>query len=1368
MPEKAFTTALLGSVGSGRQDPAMVREAVRRAEAGQVPVRDAEVLLLGTRLEAWQPAREAVLQWLVDRPEFASAVLTAHAQLAKRQPPRAEEGPPRDGGFTVRAVLDLPSGPAVGPWGQGRARKIARHQGMLALVAQLAEMELPSRTTPVGPPAAPPPDPVEIPRGPLATTRWSALDSIQFSAALATLANSGPPNTDLLGELEERGIGGRLSPKDWLALLLQGDPQWAEAKQMALRTAGEVAGLAASIVNLLVQQRGTPPVKFRETRDGPAHAPRFEILATLLTDGGPITGRPRQGGSRKEAQEKALRSLLAVIAGAPDPQDGERLEDLPSALRPQARATAQAILDGVAAAGLAPAAVYDFEEAGDLTRCRARTLVKGRPQDGFGTGGTRQAAQAAAAAHLVARLRAGHHQAAPTTAPSTPAPALPAPRTELQPEAAPSDGRGAVRWALQTGCALLYSPSEPGKLLLHRPDGAPLHPLSPPDPLLDTTVDVVLLGPTGKPWRTTTRAWAVPLDLVLPCLASLPSQPLHPTVSGWAAVARLALQVMAADAIVPAIDPGGCDVWRPAPSAELETQLRLTAAALPPLAHAATAAAGPLRIHPALPAVEAVVDGLVEALVRSPGAALLHGEGAFAAAPTRQPAHVQQWADNLEGDLDPAPRPDLLLAVQPLGPAGPFLREGEPVVRAHLSVRDADGPVPAARSRGARRILRRAAALWPVLEQLAYSPDPQYIDFTLDEIGELLGPRADLLEDAGIRVEWPVELVGAVDSYTVLGTGSAAADGRGLTMEAMLDWSWQLTLDGADLTEEEMDALAEAARPLVRLRERWLIIPPLLASRARSRSLGQIATREALTSALAGVLLVDGTAVPCRPVDTLATVVTALREGPVASPPVPVPPALRATLRPYQQRGFEWMAHLRSLHLQPLNGDDMGLGKTLVTLAFILHRAAYVTGPALVVCPTSLMDVWEQQAARFAPTLRVLRHHGPGRRLPPGLAAGTLVVTTYGTMVRDVDELAGVGWGQVVADEAHVINSGTSQAATAIRRLPAEDRVALTGTPVQNRSEEFREIEDWLNPGLFGSRSAFRELIGRHTAKEADGDAAELLRRIAEPFVLRRLKTDPEIAPTLPEKMRVLHPVALTAEQAALYEAVVREAAEEMRTGPRAARRRLVLSLLSDLRKIVNDPGLYLGEPVQDIAADLTRARSRSAKLDKLLDLVATARAKDEQVIVCVNFLPVGELIASCLTAAGHRAEFFQGSTPAKVRKRMVEDFQAGRMPVLVLSVRAGGEGLTLTAATEVIHFDSPWTQTAEDQATDRAFRIGQTRVVHVRLLRAAGTVEERIAEVVTHKATLAQAVLPSGANAFTDMDEHDLTALVTLGGLGR
>ncbi|MEU3495393.1 SNF2-related protein [Kitasatospora cineracea] len=1384
MPEKTFSAALQKSIETGRHDSSMVREAVRRAEAGKVPVRDAQALLFCTSSQAWQAAREAVLQWLANRPEFASAVLATHTQLAMKPPARALAEGSGTEGFFCQAAVDLPEGTVKGPVKWASKRKAARQQAMLALVAQLAKMDLPAREE------LPSPGPEQtagmIPRGPLVTTRWDGLGRDQFSQVLRALAASGAPEPDLLQELEDRGLAGRVSPKAWLVVLTQGSPDWQKAKELALGIIYETPGLAASVINLLRQQTDAPPVEFNGGPLGPAHSLEFEAVASLATGNGPVSGRPQRAATKKTAQDRALTSLLAVIAGVQDPlaADG-RLEELPKALRRPAGVNPLVTLNGVIVEGLASKPVYDFDMLQGMHRCRVRTLMEGRVVEAVASASTKQEAKSASAARLLARLRAayldpdsvlpvpeGPVPALPVPALPTPVPAagtVPAPRAEVStPNPDWASAHDAIGWALASGCALLFHPVFPGRLLVYRVDGSPVHSAGPPAPLVPAEADLVLRVPTGGPGRTIVHAWAAPLPALLPFLTA-PAPTAHPAVIGWATVVRLALRVVAAGAVVPSIDYAGRDVWRPAPGAALDAELRRAAAVLPPFAHAVTVATGPLRIHPPLPAAESVLDDLVDHLVRGPGAAALHGDGAFASPPQLQNPDVQQWADEVERDLDPCPEPELILAVQAPGPDGPLQRGGEPVLAARLTVCTPSGSVAGAlQSRGARRVLRRGAAAWPPLTGLARAQSPDVLELSVGEAAELLGPAAQVLEDAGIHLRWPPELADALGSYTVVGTGSTHADGRGLTMEAMLDWRWQLTIDDSDLTEAEMDQLAEAARPLVRLRDRWILADPLLLSRARSRHLGQLPTREALTSALAGSLLIDGDLVACRPAGGLAAIVTALRSGDAASPPVPAPPGLTATLRPYQQRGYQWLVQLFGLHLNPLLADDMGLGKTLVTLAAVLHRRQSASRPVLVVCPTSLLDVWEQQAAAFAPSLRVLRHHGQGRSLPPHLPQGTVVVTTYGTLVRDAEQLGRYHWDLVVADEAHTINSGTSQASIAIRALPADARLAVTGTPVENRSEEMWALQDWLNPGLLGSRTAFRARIGRHTARDADGDAAQLLRRITGPFVLRRLKTDPEIAPDLPAKVQAVHPVSLSTEQAALYEALVRETVEDLRNRPRAARQGRVLALLQDLRKIVNDPALYLGEQVDAVAADLAAARSRSAKLDVLLDLVAEARTAGEQVIVCVNYVPIGNLLTMCLNKAGHRAEFFQGSTPPKARTRMVDDFQAGRLPVLVLSVRAGGTGLTLTAATEVIHYDSPWTSTARDQASDRAFRIGQTRTVHVRRLVAVGTVEERIEKVVTHKGTLADAVLPAGEQAFADMDEMDLTALVTLAGQSR
>ncbi|MER5352637.1 DEAD/DEAH box helicase [Kitasatospora sp. NPDC002551] len=1395
-------------------------EAVRRAEAGSVPVRDAQTLLLETDAPCWRPAREAALRWLASRPEFASAVLATHTQVTGLPQVGVIEEHVEGQGFACRAAIDLPDGTVNGPRRYASAKKSARQQAMLGLLGRLAGLAVPDPQPAVRTTAAHRDAPA--PLLPSVQSPWEDLGRERFSAALTGLARHNAPAPGLMAELENRKVTGRLSPKDWLTVLTltPGGEPWDAARDLALRAARDEPGLAAGIVNLLRQQVGGLPVSYSETASGPGNRLQFEVTAAMNSTAGPVTGSPQRASSKKDARHLALVSLLAAIACRPDPRDHEEPgTQLPEALRTRPNKDPRALLNQAVVAGLVSPPLYGITSSGAVTRCRVQVQMDGRLIEAAAAGATTTHAKVAAVDQLLGRLRAayltpdhlGPATAIPVPEPATkpapesgpspaPAPAplpVPGPRARLR-DAEPAWTRAAdaLAWALDSGCALLFHPAQPDRLLVYRCDGSPVHDCAPPDGLEPATADVVLLGPTGNVWRTCVQAWAAPLRLLLPHLAA-PAPQRHPTVTGWGAVARLALHTVAAGAVIPAIDDYGRDTWRPVPGPELEDALRRAAAVLPPFAHAVTAGTNPLRVHPPLPAASAVLDALVDAVVRGPGAAVIHGEGAFAAPPAVQDPVVQRWADDVERAADPSPEPDLVLTVQDPGLTPrirdgepvlrahltPRIRDGEPVLRAHLTVRHDDtGPLPGAANpsahqgpqqslagRPARRVLRRGAAAWPPLTRLAHDPVPGTIDLTGAEAAGLLGDTAAHLAAAGVHVQWPPQLADALGSYTVIGSApGTGAPERALTMEAMLDWHWQLTIDGCDLTEEEMDQLAEAARPLVRLRDRWLLADPALLARARARHLGQLPTREALTSALAGSLLLDGALVPCRASGTLATVVTALRTGRQDSPPVALPPGLTATLRPYQQRALEWLVHLTALGFGPLLADDMGLGKTLVALAYMLHRRPAAAGPVLVVCPTSLMDTWEREAARFAPELRVVRYHGPGRRLEPNLGPGTVVVTTYGTMTRDTAALAAHSWDLVVADEAHVINSGTNRASDGIRTLPSACRLAITGTPVENRSEELWELMDWLSPGLLGTRRAFRARIGRHTERDADGGAAQLLQRITGPFVLRRLKTDPQIAADLPAKIQKLHPVTLSPEQAALYEALVRETEHDLRTRPRAARPGRVLALLQGLRKIVNDPAVYLGEPPEQAAADLTAARRRSAKLDELLRLVDTARAGGEQVIICVNYLPVGNLLAAYLTQAGHRCEFFQGSTPAAVRTRMVDDFQAGRLPVLVLSVRAGGTGLTLTAATEVIHYDSPWTGTALDQASDRAFRIGQTRTVHVRRLVAQGTVEERIEQVVAHKTTLADAVLPAGEGALADLDDHDLTALVTLGGQAR
>jgi len=434
----------------------------------------------------------------------------------------------------------------------------------------------------------------------------------------------------------------------------------------------------------------------------------------------------------------------------------------------------------------------------------------------------------------------------------------------------------------------------------------------------------------------------------------------------------------------------------------------------------------------------------------------------------------------------------------------------------------------------------------------------------------------------------------------------------------------------------------------------------------------------------------------------------------------------------------------------------MGLGKTITLIALHLHRvASAATGPTLVVCPTSLMGNWEAEIARFAPGVAVRRHHGSARDLDD--VRGGIVLTTYGTMRRDAKLLAQVPWDLVVADEAQHLKNPASSTARQIRTIPSRARVALTGTPVENDLSELWAILDWTVPGLLGSRKAFRKAWAAPIEAGIEVTAKQFADLVA-PFLLRRRKTDPGIAPELPAKTETDHLLSLTREQTVLYETYVRDTMEriERLPGDDPARRGLILMMLTGLKQICNHPAQFLKQNQGRIAG-------RSQKLDLLDEVVETATSEGGAVLVFTQYVAMARLLEAHWAAAGVEHQFLHGGTPVKERERMVAAFQAGQVPVFLLSLKAGGTGLNLTRADHVVHVDRWWNPAVEDQATDRAHRIGQTKAVQVHRLVMRGTLEERIALLLDHKRSLAEAVLGRGEAALTELSDAELRDLVTL-----
>ncbi|MER6996431.1 DEAD/DEAH box helicase [Streptomyces sp. NPDC000410] len=924
-------------------------------------------------------------------------------------------------------------------------------------------------------------------------------------------------------------------------------------------------------------------------------------------------------------------------------------------------------------------------------------------------------------------------------------------------------------------CAAVFVPSalpREGRVAFWSPDEA-VPPATPGDGP-GSAGELTVVRPHGAGVRSrTVPAVLLPVADAVPLLVrARHDAAAHPAAACWGAAALHALQLVARGRLLPGLTPDDHDAWRAGPlDAEDIAHLRAIAAAMPYEAHA-TPLPGlrPLQLPDPEALIRSFLDAVADALPRTPAAEHAAGRPFAATAPQYLPA-ARAWAAEAAAGMDAGVRISLRLDLSAYElfdqaeEGGDQRQAGAALVQVH-SLADPALVLDAARlwagegdeHFGPRaRIdavlaLRRAARVWPPLARLVERDVPDVLPLTEDELYELLGTAAARLGAAGVTVHWPRELARTLSAAAVVrapAPGSATDGTPFFDSEQLLRFNWQLALDGDPLTEREMDALAESHRPIVRLRDQWVVVDPDLVRKARKRELGLLEPVDALAVALTGSAEVDGETVEAVPEGALAVLRDRLTEGPAAIAP---PAGLDATLRDYQLRGLAWLDLMTSFGLGGCLADDMGLGKTVTVIALHLHRAR--TAPTLVVCPASLLGNWQREITRFAPDVPVRRFHGAERVLDVG--PGGFVLTTYGTMRTSATELAGRDWGMVVADEAQHVKNPFSATAKALRTIPAPARVALTGTPVENNLSELWALLDWTTPGLLGPLRSFRARHARAVEHGEDEEAVARLARLVRPFLLRRKKSDPGIVPELPPKTESDHPVPLTREQASLYEAVVRETMALIESAEGIARRGLVMKLLTSLKQICNHPAQYLKE-------DAARLTSRSGKLALLDELLDTILAEDGSVLVFTQYVSMARLIAAHLTARAIPSQLLHGSTPVPERERMVDRFQSGEIPVFILSLKAAGTGLNLTRAGHVVHYDRWWNPAVEDQATDRAYRIGQTQPVQVHRLIAEGTVEDRIADMLLHKRALADAVLGSGEAALTELTDRELADLVSL-----
>ncbi|MEU5670137.1 SNF2-related protein [Micromonospora sp. NPDC047753] len=664
--------------------------------------------------------------------------------------------------------------------------------------------------------------------------------------------------------------------------------------------------------------------------------------------------------------------------------------------------------------------------------------------------------------------------------------------------------------------------------------------------------------------------------------------------------------------------------------------------------------------------------------------------------------------------------------------------------------------------------LGRASRLWPDLDAALRTAAPEAMDLDVEGAHRFLSAGAPVLHAAGFGVllpSWwqrPSARLGArLRARSRTAPGTVGGTDAGVGLDALVDYRWEIALGDQPLSAEELAALAETKTPLVRLRGRWVELDPgrLAAGLRLLRSAGELTVADLLRLGLA-----DGEATGELPVleVTADGALGDLLAGAVERrlTPLDPPPGFRGTLRPYQQRGLAWLAFLRSLGLGGVLADDMGLGKTVQLLA-LLAGDPPAAGPTLLVCPMSLVGNWQREAARFTPELRVHVHHGAERARGAEFTAAAhgadLVLTTYSVAARDAADLAGIDWHRVVVDEAQAIKNASTRQAEAVRALPARQRVAVTGTPVENRLADLWSIMQFANPGLLGPAATFRKRFAEPIERHGDAEAAERLRRITGPFVLRRLKTDSSIISDLPEKLEMEVLCNLTAEQAALYRVVVDDMLARIETSDGIERRGLVLATMTRLKQVCNHPAQLL--------RDGSALEGRSGKLARLTEILEEVLAAGEKALLFTQYAEFGAMLRGHLSARfGREVLFLHGGLGKAERDALVQRFQSAEGPPLfVLSLKAGGTGLTLTAANHVVHVDRWWNPAVEDQATDRAFRIGQHRRVQVRKFVCAGTVEEKVAAMIADKRSLAERVVGTGEQWITELSTGQLRDLFAL-----
>ncbi|MCC3380474.1 DEAD/DEAH box helicase [Paenibacillus farraposensis] len=634
------------------------------------------------------------------------------------------------------------------------------------------------------------------------------------------------------------------------------------------------------------------------------------------------------------------------------------------------------------------------------------------------------------------------------------------------------------------------------------------------------------------------------------------------------------------------------------------------------------------------------------------------------------------------------------------------------------------------------------------------------------------------------------------------GAGASTKSGSLFGLDSIVQFDWRVAIGDADLSESEFAELVARNERLVRFRGQWIALDPALLAQIR-RAMAGIDSSQGLSfqDILQLHLLGDGdepegdssgeqpeNAARIRlEVELNAHLLKLISQLGRQSewPALDTPDGLQAELRTYQRDGYAWLAFLRRFGLGACLADDMGLGKTVQFIAYLLHLQdiAAETGTrssSLLICPTSVLGNWQKELDRFAPSLKVLLHYGSkrdqGELFREEAEQADVVLTSFATAALDQELLQGMTWDSICLDEAQNIKNAQTKQSTAVRSFPARHRIALTGTPIENRLSELWSIYDFINPGYLGSLRAFSNRFMNAIEKEHNEQRMTDLQKLVQPFMLRRKKKDPAIQLDLPDKNEMKTYIHLTSEQGALYDQIVKELMERMQKLEGIERKGAILSALTQLKQLCDHPVLLTKETALEVASsgyspsELEALVSRSSKLERILAMVKELRAEGERCLIFTQYIGMGQMLQQVLAQELQEPVLYlNGSTSKTVRDRMIDQFQSHALPpeaqpsVFILSLKAGGVGLNLTAANHVFHFDRWWNPAVENQATDRAYRMGQTKDVQVHKFIALGTLEERIDEMLESKQQLSDQIISSTEGWITELSTDALRELFTL-----